>query len=71
MDSIQIMRIDGKAYREAKAVQSKNPSLCVQCAFNKDMRRCSASIDGAAKNIFGGDCDDRDVIYEEVKDYES
>ena len=60
-----LMRIDGKAYKEAKPVQSMQ-SDCNQCAFARDRPRCGAASDGAAKAVFGGDCEVRDVIYEEV-----
>lgn len=65
MKNEPLMRIDGRAYREAKPVQSLYPD-CEQCAFSRTSKHCGVAFDGAAKEAFGGDCEDRDVIYEEV-----
>ncbi|MGL4490891.1 MAG: hypothetical protein ACRCU5_15735 [Rhizobiaceae bacterium] len=62
-----LMRIDGKMYKESKPVKNIR-SVCGQCAFSRDTLRCVEAIDEASKPVFGGDCVDRDVIYEEVKD---
>lgn len=61
---VPLMRIDGKAYKEAKPVQSMQ-SACNQCAFATDTQRCAKAI-AISLIAFGGDCEDRGVIYEEV-----
>lgn len=64
MKNETLMRIDGKAYREAKPVQSMFPD-CKQCAFATDTQSCAKAI-AISPRAFGGDCEFRDVIYEQV-----
>ena len=65
--TIPLMRIDGKFYREAKP--SNPASICEECAFDVDQRKCNlVRFLGAAADVFGGDCVGREVNYEEVKD---
>ena len=61
---VPLMRIDGKVYREAKPVQSMH-GACNQCAFATEAKSCHKAI-AVSPIIFGGDCENRDVIYEEV-----
>lgn len=62
-ETIPLMRIAGKSYREVP----ENGYGCDHCAFYKPSNRCQQALEKSSK-IFGGDCVDRIVIYEEVND---
>ena len=66
-ETIPLMRIDSKFYREVQPLPSLR-SLCIQCALNSDHAKCLNAVKGAAKAAFGADCSDSGKIYEEVKD---
>ena len=55
---------DGMRFVEAKPIGNAPPNFaCEGCAFVNHPVLCAKAIDGAAKAAFGGDCDERDVIY--------
>lgn len=43
---------------------------CEGCAFVSSPRRCSITIDSRARAAFGGDCDERNVIYVEAPNFD-
>lgn len=56
---------DGVAYVEAPAknIAAKGVlGVCANCSL-LPLNLCAQAIDGAAATSFGGDCQDRDVIY--------
>mgnify|MGYP005615502579 CR=1 FL=1 len=63
---MKTMVIDGVHLVEAPAPAKFPPHLssgvCKHCALHMTAG-CGKAIDGLAHNAFGGDCEDRDVIY--------
>ena len=52
---------------EAKSHGKTPPNYaCDGCSFVSRPTLCAMAIEGAAKAAFGGDCDERDVIYVEA-----
>ena len=66
-ETIPLMRIDSKNYREIQPMSSLK-SMCIQCALNSSPADCLQAVKGAAKKAFGSDCSDNGRIYEEIKD---
>jgi hypothetical protein len=59
-----VMRLQGVGYVEAQAPDpGYHPDgVCFFCALlRKDA--CASAVHGAAAEVFGGDCQKRDVIY--------
>lgn len=58
---------DGKRFIEAPPHGNVAPRFaCEGCAFYMKPKYCGSAIDGKAREAFGGDCDERDVIYVEA-----
>lgn len=57
-----VMVMNDVRYVEAKPNTSRKTD-CEQCAFAFDMVGCHEALTGAAQRAFGGDCEQRDVIY--------
>lgn len=67
-----MMIIDGRKYIEVKPDETRASGLsgvCSQCALGAAGRfhACHEAITEASVPAFGGDCETRDVIYQEVK----
>lgn len=60
----KLLMIQGEEWAEAKPTTPFHPvyGACAQCAFGQQPRMCVEAIQ-AAPAAFGGDCDDRDVVY--------
>lgn len=58
------MKIAGDTFVEAKATTPMHPvyGSCSQCAFGQRPRQCLEAVKNGPA-IFGGDCEQRDVIY--------
>lgn len=58
------MKIDGKIFVESPPQWNAPPNYaCKGCAFLENEILCGQVIDRLAKEAFGGDCDERNVIY--------
>lgn len=58
---------EGIRFVEAKATGNVPPNYaCEGCYFVDYPALCAKAIDGDARAVFGGDCDERDVIYVEA-----
>jgi hypothetical protein len=68
--SEKTMEIRGIKYREAKVRQPIAPvemgAVCAQCEFVCDRYGCGQAIEQSAK-VFGGDCMERDVVYDKAE----
>ncbi len=63
---------DGRRFVEAKPHGNTPPNYaCDGCAFIRKPRYCDSAIEYKAKAAFGGDCDERDVIYVEAPNVHS
>ncbi len=63
------MTINGVLYIEqATPLSLVVFNACSGCVFDSKPKLCGIAIDGAAKEAFGGDCQQRDVIYAEASD---
>ncbi len=60
---VKTMTVLGVEYVEAKPQDA--PEVCSQCAFGQlgTLGHCAMVIDHLSKPAFGGDCQQRDVIY--------
>jgi hypothetical protein len=58
------MIISGVEYVEAKPkpMMDRFSGVCEQCAFGVGVGNCAKAIE-SSPGIFGGDCQQRDVIY--------
>ena len=66
-DGLGVIVFDGKRFVEAKQHGNAPPNYaCDGCAFIRKPRYCDSAIEYKAKAAFGGDCDERDVIYVEA-----
>lgn len=59
------MLINGVPYVERKPRDPVHPHLgaCIQCAFFRDTVGCQMAVCEKAREAFGGDCEQRDVVY--------
>ena len=62
------MAINGVEYVEAKPQDCDKGGwdhICAQCALGQPgmLARCAQATGGAAADAFGGDCNERNVIY--------
>jgi hypothetical protein len=57
--------IRGEEYVEVKPqpLPSGVFEVCLQCAFHQSASRCWEAVDKSPE-VFGGDCDERDVVYQ-------
>lgn len=64
---MKTMTINGKTYVEVSSANMRDQDLCKKCALGLfgEFAACTVALDGAAKAAFGGNCDDRDVIYKQ------
>lgn len=58
---MKTMRVWEEDYVEVPATPARN--VCAQCAFQLSLARCSDAIHKSPE-VFGGDCAERDVVYQ-------
>ena len=65
---MKTMTLDGVRYVEVKGPFGASRSRfgdCIRCDLIST-KKCGQAIDGAAATSFGGDCEQRGVIYKQV-----
>ena len=62
------IRIMGEDFIEQPALRpAPGANVCNQCVFDKSAARCTEAIKRSPE-VFGGDCLDRDVVYQPAPD---